>query len=444
MTIRVYLKPELPASEFTRHDSDLFAMFRGTRVFVDDGRWYLPLSSLMDRIPEIIADVVEEVSFQDKFTIPQQNGVAGGAEFEVSSATRTIRVRAKTLREVAVVLSQLNGTQYLPRGSEPASLEPSIRPLAEDPPITVRPEKDYWKKQARQGGKKAFGQLLKEMELVTEDDVQHALKIQRDQGGLIGQILIDLDLLSPEDRDFALAAQLGMEMVDLHTIEIPDDVLAMIDDNVVQTYKIIPVSFQDGVLTVAMADPSNSVALDDLALLLNFEIKGMVASEEAVTWALKDYYDMPRGQIEAEEIVIDDIVDEFSEGVDPKNQDVPVIRLLVRILNDAVEKDATHIIVDPRRTSDDQYISHRIASVDFPAKRVSFEVLQPIIQRLKVMAGIDLAEMGRKRGSFRMRAAGQAIRAHLDIILLSAGEVAVLELKRCRDDDASGAAVARR
>lgn len=456
MSIHVILKKDVSADDFRvtqdagKKQEDYF---RGVRVFRQGHDWYFTLQSLMDRIPDELADAVEEVSYQENVSVPQRNFIAGDTEFEVGASTTTIRVRAKTPRDVARVLSEMEGRLFIrfPATSIPAestpvqSTRPPTRPSEEDPPITVRPEMDYWKKQARRGGiKKPLGQLLKEMDLVTEDQVQVALRIQREQGGALGKIFVDLNYVTDEDLNFALSGQLGMELVDLDAMTIPADVIGRVDPNVAETYKIIPVAFEDSVLTVAMADPSNPTILDDLTFLMNYEIQGAVASEEAVERALKKYYGLSIAEPEAEEIVIDDYFPDLSfPMVGPKDRDISVMRLLARIFGDAVKQKATHISFDSRRIAQDTPIRLTIDGCEFPAEHVPIEYMRSIIQRLKVMAEIPLESTVTTSRAFRMTIAGQSIHARVNVVYFADGEVAVLQIKHLKDDDVSGAAVAR-
>src|SRR5882672_11347721 len=120
------------------------------------------------------------------------------------------------------------------------------------------------------GRHKPLGQVLKEMELVSEGQIQEALQIQRKQGGVIGEILVNL------------AAQMGMEVVDLDEIEIDPVVINKVPTNLAKSYNVVPIKFENGILTVAMSNPHDVNVLDDLRHNLHCEVQGAVASEEGV------------------------------------------------------------------------------------------------------------------------------------------------------------------
>ena len=117
-----------------------------------------------------------------------------------------------------------------------------------------------------------LGQILKEMGKVSELDIQEALQTQKDKGGAIGKILVDKGLVKDEDIRLAIARQSGMDPVDLGEIVMTSDLLDMVPAHVAETYQVIPVDFDGSVLTLALADPQNVSALDDMKFMLNVEV----------------------------------------------------------------------------------------------------------------------------------------------------------------------------
>ena len=139
-------------------------------------------------------------------------------------------------------------------------------------------------------GRKPIGQILLENGVMGDQQLQQALQFQARNGGVLGQILIDLGFITEEDRLKALASQSGMEVVDLEDLEIDKELLEMVTSSVANIYRLVPVSFEDNVLTVAMADPLNVNALDDLRFMLGCEVVGAVSNEESVASAIEKYY----------------------------------------------------------------------------------------------------------------------------------------------------------
>ena len=137
---------------------------------------------------------------------------------------------------------------------------------------------------------KLLGQILVEMGKVTPAQLEEALALKKSKGGAIGAVLVDLGYCEQADVAAALAIQAGMRRVDLDTLDIPADVIEKMDAMAARSYNVVPVEFADGRLTVAMADPNNFRAMDELHMLLGFEIVAAVADPAALVRALDKYY----------------------------------------------------------------------------------------------------------------------------------------------------------
>ncbi|MGE0434153.1 MAG: GspE/PulE family protein, partial [Planctomycetota bacterium] len=206
--------------------------------------------------------------------------------------------------------------------------------------------------------RKPIGQILKEMELVTEGDIQEALQIQRENGGALGQILVDMEVCTGEDILFALAAQSGMDVIDLEGLEIPKNAIGKVNAAQAHTYKIIPVEFSGGVLKVCLADPSNIMIFEELRFTLGCEVIGVVATEDQIEAALGKYYGEDNTGIGGM-FGGDDLDDEgLAQAVDGKksmdisdaaaNANAPaVVKLLNMILMHAIRDKAADVHLEP-------------------------------------------------------------------------------------------------
>ena len=137
---------------------------------------------------------------------------------------------------------------------------------------------------------KPIGQILKDMDLITELDIQEALQEQKSKGGALGRILSEKGLVTDADLRVAIAKQAGMEPVDLDETIVTSDLLDMVPSHVAETYQVVPVEFDGKVLTLALADPQNISALDDMKFMLNMEVKGALSDPEAIERAMTKYY----------------------------------------------------------------------------------------------------------------------------------------------------------
>jgi type IV pilus assembly protein PilB len=246
-----------------------------------------------------------------------------------------------------------------------------------------------------------IGELLVEMDLIGEEEVQEALEMQRRKGGLLGEILVDLGYITDKDVLFALGAQSGMEVVDLEDIEISGEVLQMVPVNFIETFQVIPVSYEDEVLTLAMADPLNVNILDDLKFLLNCEIQGAISNPEAVGEAIEKYYAGQTGE-SLEDLVAGMEMDmdglELVEGrkgysiedLEKSANAPPVVKLLNMVLLQAIRDKASDIHLEP--FEEEFKIRYRVDGVLYELMGPPQHLSLAMASRVKVMSGLDIAE----------------------------------------------------
>ena len=255
---------------------------------------------------------------------------------------------------------------------------------------------------------KPLGQLLKEMELVTEGQIQEALGIQREKGGALGRILIDLGYVSEEEMLLALGAQVGMEVVNLDEIKIAKDVVEKVSPTMAKVYKVIPIKFENNVLTVAMADPLNVSVLDDLRFMLGCELQGAVSNEDAVNRAIEQYY---AGATETVEDILKEMKDVAKESMDltgwsPMGKgetaavnidsveamanSAPVVKLLNLILLQAIKDQSSDIHFEP--FENEFKVRYRVDGVLYEMMPPPLHLAIALISRIKVMSNLDISE----------------------------------------------------
>ncbi len=256
---------------------------------------------------------------------------------------------------------------------------------------------------------KPLGQLLKEMELVTEGQIQEALSIQREKGGALGRILIDLGYVSEEEMLLALGAQVGMEVVNLDEIKIPKEVVDKVSPTMAKVYKVIPIKFENNVLTVAMADPLNVSVLDDLRFMLGCELQGAVSNEDAVTRAIEQYY---AGATETVEDILKEMGDVAKESMagmpqllsglkgEVAPQDInsveamanaaPVVKLLNLILLQAIKDQSSDVHFEP--FENEFKVRYRVDGVLYEMMPPPLHLAIALISRIKVMSNLDISE----------------------------------------------------
>ncbi len=251
-----------------------------------------------------------------------------------------------------------------------------------------------------QGPRKPLGQLLKEMELISEGQIQEALSIQREKGGVLGKILVELGHVTEDEMLFALAAQVGMEVVNLDDLEIPTAVLEKVNAATASVYRIVPVSFENDILTVAMADPLNVNILDDLRFMLpELTIEGAVSTEDQITRSIEKYY--------KDQDALEDIMKAYQEGADMAEwieddgkmdlddaaslaHAAPVVKLLNLILLQAIKDKASDVHLEPFEK--DFKVRYRVDGTLLEMMPPPPHLALALISRIKVMSNLDIAE----------------------------------------------------
>src|SRR5690242_16015039 len=137
-----------------------------------------------------------------------------------------------------------------------------------------------------------IGEILKRMDLISDAEIEEICRLQEDKPGKkFGELAVEMGYVTPPDLMYAIAEQTGMPVEDLDAIdEISTDAINKIPKAMAETYKIMPIAFEDNTLVVALADPMNTNVLDDIRFMTNCEVKGEVALPESIERAFTKYY----------------------------------------------------------------------------------------------------------------------------------------------------------
>jgi type IV pilus assembly protein PilB len=242
-----------------------------------------------------------------------------------------------------------------------------------------------------------LGELLIRENLISSQQLQKAQEEQRKTGGRLGYSLTKLGYIKESDLTSFLSKQYGVPSINLTDFEIEQDVIDLVPKDVAEKHQIIPVNRSGSSLIVAMSDPSNIYAIDDLKFLTGYNIEVVVASEVAIKEAIERYYD----QGEKFEDVLSDFTDEGIEFVaedeeidvndlSKSAEDAPVVKLCNLILTDAVKKGASDIHIEPYEKS--FRVRFRIDGVLYEVMKPPMKLKNAITSRLKIMSKLDIAE----------------------------------------------------
>src|SRR5437764_2337740 len=183
---------------------------------------------------------------------------------------------------------------------------------------------------------KQLGQILIELGYITSEQLDHALEEHRRTPKSLGRVLIDLGMIKEGDLVRALAEQVGLEFVDLSDYPIDPTATTLLPDALARRYRAIPIGERDGKLLVAMSDPANVYALDDIRTITNRDVQPLVATAADVEHAIQKFSHM-EGQVEAlateaAELIETDDDAELAAAV----EDAPIVRLVTAIMTQAV------------------------------------------------------------------------------------------------------------
>ena len=281
-----------------------------------------------------------------------------------------------------------------------------------------------------------IGQLLVNSRIISEDQLNEAVGLQRREGGRLGANLIKLGYITEEKLVSFLSKQWGVPAVNLSDYRIDPSVLKLIPYEIARKYLIVPVARVGATLTIAMADPSNVFVIDDVKFMTGYNVEVVVAGESAVTYAISSYY---KGGSDAlittkktasakalqvkdytfsdDELKDDDNLTAFDEGVtvdvdefdrvvgdaldsietyseqdDYGSGDIeePIVKLVNGIFINAIKVGASDIHIEPYENS--LRVRYRVDGVLFNAMNLPLKIKNPITSRMKIMAKLDIAE----------------------------------------------------
>ncbi len=245
-----------------------------------------------------------------------------------------------------------------------------------------------------------LGELLLRDRVITPEQLQEGIEEQKRAGGRLGFNLTKLGHLSEQELTMFLSKQYGIPTIDLANEEIESEIAQLIPEDVAKKYQVLPVKRTGSTLIVAMADPSNIFAIDDIKFLTGYNVESVVAAEGAIKDAIESAYAM-----EEMEMDMDDVLTEFEdddietvqeeEDVDLGDlkkavEDAPVVKLVNLILTDAIKKSSSDIHIEPYEKS--FRVRYRTDGVLQEVMKPPMSLRNAIVSRIKILSQLDIAE----------------------------------------------------
>jgi type IV pilus assembly protein PilB len=248
-----------------------------------------------------------------------------------------------------------------------------------------------------------LGEILIKESLITQDQLEKALEFQRSNGGKLGSCLTKMGFITDDDITGVLSRQYGVPSINLKYYEIDPNVIKLIPQDTALRYQVIPLSRVGSVLTIAMTDPTNVFAMDDIKFMTGFNVEPVVASESAIAESITRFYG--GGQSSHEELsnLMKDLVDDDQElelaadeqemdasALEKAAEEAPIIKLVNLILTDSVKRGASDIHVEPYEN--EMRVRFRIDGVLQTVMNPPMKLRDAMTSRIKIMAKLDIAE----------------------------------------------------
>lgn len=244
--------------------------------------------------------------------------------------------------------------------------------------------------------KRRLGDILIDDGVITDDQLQQALGAQRQMGLKLGAALVELNITTEDAIAGALSRQLNYPLVNPSDIELDDFVRNLVDDKILTKYNVLPFEIpadRPNVIKVAMSDPMDMAAMDDISIITNLMVEPCVATPRSIRMAIDRIY----GQTELEsqldeytkgkeEVGIDETEDMYSEDINNS----PIVQLVKSMIESAVRKRSSDIHIEPMEKQ--VRIRYRIDGTLYEQKTYSHRILPALVARIKIIGGMDIAE----------------------------------------------------
>jgi type IV pilus assembly protein PilB len=280
-----------------------------------------------------------------------------------------------------------------------------------------------------------LGDMLVKAGLITREQLEKALQQQQSGGGRVGTNLVKLGFIGEDDITSFLSRQYGVPSINLSHFDIDPNVIKLIPSEIAQKHQVIPINRTGNVLTVAMSDPSNIFAIDDIKFMTGYKVEPVVAAETAIKNAINKHYDSAG--------LVDDIMKDFddkdvqalAEGEDSINvaelgkaaEDAPVVKLVNLILTDAIKKNASDIHIEPYEKS--FRVRYRIDGVLYDVMQPPTRLKAAITSRVKIMSNLDIAERRLPQdGRIKIKMSGKEMDYRVSTLPTLFGEKVVMRL----------------
>lgn len=249
--------------------------------------------------------------------------------------------------------------------------------------------------------KKRLGDILINAGIINEKQLKAALSVQKEKGQKLGETLIDLEYTTENEIATALHRQLNTELVKLSDMLIDTDVINLVGEEILRKHSVMPFEFKKGypnILRVAMSNPLDFVAIDDIAIVTNLQVEPVVSTSQDIAAAIDKYY----GNLEALKVAQRYTQERDSlmkagrvsqEVVSEELENAPIVILVRSIIEQGIRRRASDIHIEP--LPEDIRVRYRVDGVLDKGRRYGLELMSAIIARIKILSDMDISEKRR-------------------------------------------------
>jgi type IV pilus assembly protein PilB len=282
-----------------------------------------------------------------------------------------------------------------------------------------------------------LGQMLVNSKLITEEQLQQALSAQGREGGRLGSNLVKLGFIGEDELVAFLSKQYGIPAINLADVEVDPNLCKLIPSDVVQKYQIMPINRTGATITIAMVDPSNVFALDDVKFMTGYNVEPVVASEATIKSAISKYYDsaealqdvmatLNEGD-ENVDLLMGDEDEESLGDIKAAVEDAPVVKLVNLILTDAIAKGVSDIHIEPYEKA--FRVRYRIDGVLYETMQPPMRLRAALTSRMKIMSELDISERRLPQdGRIKLKMKGKEVDLRVSTLPTLFGEKIVMRI----------------
>ncbi len=280
-----------------------------------------------------------------------------------------------------------------------------------------------------------IGDLLVQKGYITDDQLSQALEEQREKKQRLGEVLISLGFVTEEQFASVYCDQSGIEPIDLKEVKLNEELLQLIGEDVMRKQELIPFAYDEenfNCIKVAMADPMNLGAMDDVQLITGMEVKPFYASATQINIQLDKLYGKKQAMEAAEQFQqehADEYASEEEGGEDASVSDAPIVKIVRTMLDEAVRMGSSDIHIEPMEKS--VRVRYRIDGVLQQVMEYNTNVLSAMVARIKIISGLDISEKRKPQdGRITQIVDGEEFDIRVSILPTVYGEKTVMRLTK--------------